>query len=234
MSRFDIHAVITGDVIGSSRLADAARERLVSDLYAAFEAVRKAPHLEAVLAFEVFRGDSWQLYVSDPSEAFHVALAFRAQFKASTGTDTRLALAVGRISTLDLERVSQSDGDAFTMSGRGLDSLRRRTIACWLLESTNDTRQRLFDAIASGAGAFASEWTQAQAQAVALALLLDTEEVSALQEEIASVWKPRPVRQQTVSEHLVKARWDEIAEFLDYYLAEIIAFEIERAFGPQT
>lgn len=236
MSSFTLHAVLTGDVIGSSRLPESERARLVDELHETFEYVRGVGSLESTLAFEVFRGDSWQLYVSEPSEGLHVALAFRAQFRALTNNDTRLSLAVGAVSSLDLERVSRSDGPAFTASGRGLDGLKHRTMGCSSpIVPDASTRQRLFDAIASATGAFATEWTRAQARAVALTLALSPDSGRfANQGQVAAAWTPKPIRQQTVSEHLLKAHWDEISEFLEAYEAEVIDLNVEWQFGPQT
>ena len=244
MDKFSLHAVLTGDVIGSSELPWGEQERLVETLHDAFGRVRTAldrhfgyEEEEPIeTAFDVFRGDSWQLYVSEPSAALHAALAFRAWFRAVSTADTRMALAVGPVHTLDRNRVSHSQGPAFVDSGHRLDDLKRRTFECVLWVSNEDSsRQRLLDVIASAAGAFAADWTRSQAQAVALMLTLEPDSRGyPQQKDVAAAWHPEAVRQQTVSGHLGKAHWDELSYYLEVYEQEIIDAGVERQFGPQT
>ena len=243
MDKLSLHAVLTGDVIGSSDLPWGEQERLVETLHDAFDRVRTALDHRAgyddesiETAFDVFRGDSWQLYVSEPSAALHAALAFRAWFRAITTADTRMALAIGPVHLLDRNRVSHSQGPAFVDSGHRLDDLKRRTFECVLWVSNGDSsRQRVFDVISSAAGAFATDWTRSQAQAVALMLTLEPDSRAyPQQKDVAAAWHPEAVRQQTVSGHLNKAHWDELSYYLEVYEKEIVDAGVEWQFGPQT
>lgn len=75
---------------------------------------------------EIFRGDSFQLKITEPSKAVQIALAIRAIIRANkfkdnnTQWDARIAVGIG---TLDFETdtLSTSDGEAYRLSGRGLD-----------------------------------------------------------------------------------------------------------------
>lgn len=217
-----LHAVLTGDVVGSTRLGDDARAALVASLYDAFETLRADPSY-GEMAFDVFRGDSWQMYVERPQMALRAAVEFRAYLRSHTGVDSRIALVIDTVDFLRPENVSESDGPAFRRSGYALDGLGRRSMACLLPEDwTLSTRQLLFNTIASAAGAFVEGWTPAQAKAVSLSLsLLPTAGDYAGQEQVAAAWTPDPVSQQTVSEHLRKAHWSEIEEYLRSFADEV-------------
>lgn len=77
-----------------------------------------------------FRGDSFQLKVTEPTKALQTALAIRAIIRANKFAgnneqwDARLAIGIG---TLDYETdsLSTSDGEAYRLSGRGLDLIGR-------------------------------------------------------------------------------------------------------------
>ena len=231
-----LHAVLTGDVIGSTRLGPDARARLPDALYDAFESVHAVHSLRSALAFDVFRGDAWQLYVEHPAAALQVAVTFRAWLRADAEVDSRVALVVDAVDFVDVENVSESDGPAFRRSGYALDGLGRRTMACLLPEGwTPSTRQLLFNTIASATGAFVERWTSAQAQAVALTLSLPpTSGRYAGQEQVAAAWTPEPVSQPTVSEHLRKAHWDVIEEYLDSFADEVERLVEDDANGPAS
>lgn len=174
-------------------------------------------------AFDVFRGDSWQMFVERPEHALRVAVAFRAWLRAYADTDSRIALVVDTVDFVDFRHVSESDGPAFRRSGYALDGLGRRSMACLLPEQwQGTTRQLLFNTVASAVGAFVDGWTQAQAQAVSLTLsLLPTSGDYASQEQVAAAWTPEPVSQQAVSANLRKAHWSVIEEYFDLFASEV-------------
>src|SRR5580693_7703518 len=96
-----IQAVLTGDVIGSSGLSLGDRQDLPALLKRAGRNLRKAFPKAVPLNPDVFRGDSWQLIVSDPALSVRAGLFFRACVIASSPSgwriDTRMAIAVGTI-----------------------------------------------------------------------------------------------------------------------------------------
>ena len=238
MSKPSLHAVLTGDVIGSTRLDADARARLPDALHDAFESVHAVHDLRSAIAFDVFRGDAWQMYVERPAAALRAAVTFRAWLRADADVDARIALVVDAVDFVDVENVSESDGPAFRRSGYALDGLGRRTMACLLPEGwTPSTRQLLFNTIASATGAFVDRWTSAQAQAVALTLsLIPTSGRYAGQEQVAAAWTPEPISQPTVSEHLRKAHWDVIEEYLDSFADEVeeLARDIASGSPPEA
>ena len=83
---------------------------------------------ELKLQVDIFRGDSFQVWVEKPECAPLVALLLRAGLRKSAlrageqQLDARISVGIGDVAYRDA-RVSQSDGEAFVLSGRGFDQL---------------------------------------------------------------------------------------------------------------
>ena len=118
-------AVLTGDLVRSTSLSHAslleARETLQ----------RSAAEIAgwgrgAVYGPDVFRGDSWQLVLTDETLWLRAALFLRTALRAlDQGADTRIAIGVGGFDALDRSAASRSVGEAFTLSGHALDGMSR-------------------------------------------------------------------------------------------------------------
>ncbi len=218
-----LHAVLTGDIIGSTGLSAEQRAHLPENMREAFDDLDAILGNRANLAFDFFRGDAWQLYVEKPEHALSVAILFRALLRARFDVDTRIAIAIDTVDFVNLARLSESDGQAFRRSGRALDELGRRSMTCLLPEDPPiQTDQPLFNAIARTTDVFMSEWTRPQAQAVALSLSLAPESGDyANQKQVSLAWEPEPITQQAVSAHLQRGHWDVIADFLHTYFLQM-------------
>jgi class 3 adenylate cyclase len=113
-----IHAVLTGDLVGSRRLAGDQVEALfqhLNDLWGQFADC----HAGAVVGrIEVFRGDGWQAALAQPSLAVKAALFLRAVVKAQPfdqTVDTRVGIGIGRVDLKShrlpsLEAIEKSSG----------------------------------------------------------------------------------------------------------------------------
>jgi hypothetical protein len=207
-------AVITGDVVGSARFGGGARTQLheglratASDLATAFGEVVPYP-----VAF--FRGDSWQLLVSNPSVAVRVGLYFRSAARAlfeATTFDVRMAIGVGTVSFLPERDVSAGDGEAFRRSGEALDGLAGdRRLVLVASPAMRPVETGAIDAIVGLIDSIASGWTARQARAVTGALLDWT------QAEIAGRRFDPPITQQGVAQHLDRAAWDAVERALRF------------------
>lgn len=115
--------VLTGDLVGSSRLAPAELAEALRALEAAaadFARVWAAAGWDA--GFSSFRGDGWQCLAPAPRLALRAALALRARLGAlGRQFDTRVSIATG------------AGRAAFELSGRGLDTMEhaRRFAVAW-------------------------------------------------------------------------------------------------------
>lgn len=210
-----VWAVLTGDIVGSSRLNSTERQALPARLRAASE--RVAGHFAKDLPFplDLFRGDSWQLAIQRAELATRIALMMRALVRAafdSTRLDTRISIGVGTVDFIPPDGLEAADGQAFRLSGEGLDRLTGDTrmgisLPGWHgpnVAEAFDVGLALIDLQARG-------WTQRQAEAVAGAL------VGLTQERIGREWVQHPVTQQAIAQHLDRAGWDSIERSVQFF-----------------
>ena len=111
-------AVITGDIVNSSKLTEeqkvTVQERLV-DLAGK----------DALLKPKFYRGDSFQV-ATKPEVALLLALKFRVELRRmNENNDVRASIGIGEISTWN-EDVLLAGGSAFERSGKKLDELKKK------------------------------------------------------------------------------------------------------------
>lgn len=119
--------VITADVVGSTQIKTEDRGTLPALIHELIgEIAQCRPELK--LQVDIFRGDSFQVWVEKPECAPLVALLLRAGLRKSAlrageqQLDARISVGIGDVAYRDAT-VSQSDGEAFVLSGRGFDQL---------------------------------------------------------------------------------------------------------------
>src|SRR5580692_2684262 len=128
--KMTIGAVLTGDIVNSTKLPSSQEEWLLEVLD---RFLNPHPH-------EFYRGDSFQAYIKEPSEALELALACRAvtieittKEDASVRGDIRIGIGIGEI-VVPVSSLGSAKGEAFLLSGRELDELqkteRRLAISC--------------------------------------------------------------------------------------------------------
>ncbi|UCF94586.1 MAG: hypothetical protein JSW39_10635 [Desulfobacterales bacterium] len=212
IERGKLYAVITGDIIGSSRLAENARLELHRAMVAGADALHKAFDNAVPMDVDIFRGDSWQLLVTIPSQALRVGLFYRAYLRARMAADTRLAIAVGTVDFIPGERVSGGDGQAYRSSGVGLEKLLKLSrFRMIFAENTNLKDSQALNVVVQLVDALAMNWTAKQAQAM-LGILQGW-----TQETIAGAWWGKPISQQAVAQHLDRAGWHAIEQALVFF-----------------
>ena len=215
VERGKIYAVITGDIVGSSKLKPAERKQLHAALKDTSDKLMEHFKRLVPLQVDIFRGDSWQLLVIDPAQSLRIGLFFRAFLRGkmkSKRVDTRISIGVGSIEFMPEESISSGDGEAFRSSGEALESLsrtHRMTISVPQSLISND--HLALDVILKLIDALARDWTEKQAHAVSGALLEYT------QEKIARTWFEREISQQAVAQHLDRAWWNAIEIGLNYF-----------------
>jgi hypothetical protein len=120
----NIHAVLTGDLIGSTHAGSAAIENAMTTLAIAAERVIIWDGV-GDSRFTRFRGDGWQIVVSYPGLALRSALYIVAALRASLAkADTRISIGIGKVTSLGTADLSDASGEAFAIAGRGLDNMR--------------------------------------------------------------------------------------------------------------
>ncbi len=207
-------AVITGDIIQSSKLDAETRQWLMRSLKAALEQWDNDFEMES----ELIRGDSFQCLISNPELALKIALLIRTYIRSLNPTaaydiyhrenpailltnwlfDVRIAIGVGGID-YEGDTLAESDGEAFHLSGRALDLLKdsRQNLA---IVSTDKNKEELAT-MAPLLDAIISKTTALQCQVINLKLLEYTEI------EIARMLE---INQSAVNQRSVAGNWGPI------------------------
>jgi hypothetical protein len=205
------YSVITGDIIGSSGLDKKDRKDLHTQLKKIYSRLQKDSPETLPLPIDVFRGDSWQFIVAVPSESLRIALCFRLLIKSGIyiqNIDARLSIATGKIDFISTNRISESDGEAFRISGKNLEKMKNSEHLC--IHIPNEKIQDHLQITISLADFIITKYTAKQSLAVYGML------TGMSQEEIRKLWKP-VVSQQMVSLHLKSSGWILLKDFIQFY-----------------
>ncbi|MFO7952135.1 MAG: hypothetical protein R6U91_04955 [Bacillota bacterium] len=211
----DIYAVLTGDIVKSAKL-DSVNLKVVIQSIKDGQARFNTAYPGAIIGqADIFSGDSWQVLMEHVHLSIRAVLYFRAVVKAVKGlsADTRIALAWGKIdeSTINPERISESTGEAFTLSGRALAEMdKSRRLVMKLPDAL--VKNKLNDyAFLSYTLLLLEEitnnWTEKQAEAIIPALLGVKQKTIAV--ELGLV-------QSTVNKRLNGAGWKNLSQYLDF------------------
>jgi hypothetical protein len=156
---------------------------------------------------EFFRGDAWQLVLSEPGGALRLALLIRARLRAQLGADTRVAIGIGGVESIDPERTALSVGEAFSVSSRALDKMTGYFEMTAALPDSARIAAQWLPAMAHLCSGLVQSWTRRQAEVVACALLLE----QPTHARIAKALSP-PVQKQSVTSTLSGAHWRTLLE----------------------
>lgn len=161
------YAVLTGDIVGSTKLAAGELPALFDAIRSCVADVARQVPVRLIGTFCVVQGDRWQLTLSPPRYAarFMVLIAAAARMRSVT---TRIALGTGEADRIVIANITESTGEAFTLSGRGLALLETAVYKkhYWIIDGKNISayQKLLFDFL----GIRAAAWTCGQAEAVVL------------------------------------------------------------------
>lgn len=211
------YAALTGDIVESRRFA-AGGPAVRDAIRDAYEATLKAfpDALAGLPPVDVFAGDSWQVVTRVPAQALRIGLCMRALIRGDErlpGADSRVAIGVGRVDFIARPNLSESQGEAFRLSGQTLEGLKARgtrlaVSVAGVTEAdegaTDDGRVEAAEALATVIvllDAICIRWTAKQAAAVAGALRGWTQQRIA---ENAGGSQPN------VAQALARAHWDRV------------------------
>jgi hypothetical protein len=217
-----MEAIITGDIVSSRNIEPLHRERLFKQVAFFLKSIKNT----YISSYETFRGDSLQCRATLPELSLRAAILIRAFFRAYTPDDTktaineknnkgyfstkydiRLAIGIGEVDFIDPKKITSSDGEAFRLSGEGLDKLKNTSQRLMLKSVYKDFDEQiepsllLLDALIQG-------WTQNQA-ALALYKLQHTKE-----DEIAARLQ---ISQSAVTQRKKTAQWYAVEKLLNYF-----------------
>ena len=220
-----LYAVVTGDIIRSSQLQKKVHSRLNRVLKS--NAKLLSDKFKGFIPYEMdfFRGDSWQVVILNPEMSLRIALLFRLLLHtgmSSVKVDTRMAIGVGNIDFVPENNVSSGIGEAFTISGRGLERMPRNQFTSFYINNDeNEDIAICLQIITKLIDAIATKWTLKQAKAIQGALF------GLSQDQISSTWDP-PITQPTVANHLKRASWGAIENGLDYFERTLKEYQLNR------
>lgn len=193
-------AVITGDIIASRKLPQRALWlKQLKDL------LRKKSDFIKVSRWEIYRGDSFQLELGNPSMALLTAFLIRSSLKAIPAfhqrkLDVRMAIGIGKKGYKG-KNVNESDGQAYQFSGLLLDEIQDQEIKLalrspWpLLDDEMNVSLQLASVIMDG-------WTQVSAETTRLLWLHEN-----TQQKLARKLK---VSQPAIHKRITKSHFNEL------------------------
>jgi len=197
-----IRAVLTGDIVNSTRLGKANERKLL----------RMLKRILDSYLFEFYRGDSFQAYLKDPESAFRIALLCRAAAisipleNETISSDVRISIGIGKVSTT-VKTLASAKGEAFLLSGRAFDEI---TVSDTRLSivSFNQLANAGLQVVSDYANAIFRSMTSKQAEVIFELLNGKT------QLEIAKKFKRT---KSTISQHVSAGKWSEIESLLKQY-----------------
>lgn len=166
MRQIHMKAVIIGDIVSSRSLSD--QDIWLHPLKKRLSAWGAYPQ-----TWEIIRGDSFQLIISNPEEALIKAFEIKALIKKikaydrqhnPRSPDIRLAIGLGAI-THQADRISESNGPAFVHAGDKYDLLKKENVRMGI-RSDNSVFDAEINLYLKLAGLFMDRWSVSSAELV--------------------------------------------------------------------
>jgi len=198
----NLSAVITADIVNSTKLSKAEYKKLIKSLTAILQ---NHQH-------EFFRGDSFQVLTKSPNEALKILLQTRAvAMKLSESTtpiaDIRGSIGIGHVK-FPVKNFQTASGDVFILSGRAFDKMEKDQRLIIVCNEKNEAVNSGLKVISQFIDYLFQRLTFKQA-VVLYELLLDRTQVDAA--------KKLKKSQPTVHKHSQAAGWNEIEKLLEEY-----------------
>ncbi len=197
-----IRAVITGDIVNSTKLGAAKEKKLLRNLQQVL-----LPY-----QFEFYRGDSFQVYQKNAGEALKTALLCRtsaisiSQGEETNSSDVRISIGIGQVKG-PVKTLSTSKGEAFVLSGRAFDEIAKSNKRL-VIDTDNSLAKEGLQVIADYINAIFKVMTGKQATVIFELLKGQPQQVVA---------KKLKKSKSTIHQHVSSGRWPEIEKLLQQY-----------------
>lgn len=204
-------AIITGDIVNSTKLSLAERDVMINALKAIPEMLNQISQV----SMEIFRGDSFQIQLPDAAMSAKAAIAIRAWLRsqsvisAKSPLDARLAIGIGG-ADFQSDSLSTSDGEAYRLSGRLLDKMQKSRLEIATPWSRINEELKLATAFVDD---IVTSWTQNQSK-IMLLFLQTSKSHSELAQELV-------ISRQMVDKSL-KASKEDLIESYIYRFKQLI------------
>ncbi len=114
-------SILTGDVINSRKTNNIDWLKSLKEILAHFG--------ESPKYWQIYRGDSFQVEVKKPEEAFLVALKIKSTLKSIANIDVRIGIGIGK-KEYNADKITEANGEAFINSGFAFDNyLKKQSLA---------------------------------------------------------------------------------------------------------
>ncbi|WP_347925339.1 transcriptional regulator [Pontimicrobium sp. SW4] len=198
-------SVITGDIIRSTKHVNP--NIWLNSLKGALSMLESKSN-----KWEIYRGDSFQIEITNPNNSFIDAIYIKACIKMIKNLDVRLAIGIGD-KTYQGKKVSESNGEAFVFSGETLENLKKdkQNLRIKTINNKIDEELNLYFKLAL---TFMDSWTVNSAEIVKLSI----ENPDALQHELAAIIG---TKQDAISKRQKRAGLEHILELDKMYRHKI-------------
>jgi hypothetical protein len=192
--------VITGDIINSKKTSPKA---WLKPLKKELDTIGKSPKY-----WEIYRGDSFQVIVSNPKNALLTAIKIKATLKSIQGINVRMSIGMGS-RTHNAPKITESNGSAFVHSGEKFETLKKekQNLAIKSDWPVFDEEMNLYLKLSLIA---MDNWTINAAEIVKTAM----ENPGKVQEELGQIVG---IKQNAISNRLKRAYYGEIMEVNEMY-----------------
>ncbi len=207
MNQNEYFAVLTGDIIKSSLLSKQDLDAVRSSLRSNVDVVKDWSRGLIYGKPEFFRGDAWQLLLKNPDLAMRVGVFLRASLRAEGKADSRISIGLGKAENISHRRISLSTGEAFLVSGYGLDEMTQYSNMTIEVPKATGLLCEWLPVVGHLCDSLINQWTKRQAEIVCIAV--HPKELT--HEKIAEKLQPI-VSKQNVSNVLKAANWYVIRE----------------------
>lgn len=210
-----LYAVLTGDIVKSTSFDASELARIRKAVKRSGADVSEWRNKLVRSDIEFTRGDEWQTALADPKFALRAAVYLRARLKALHGADSRIAIGVGHVQRFSSKTVFESSGEAFVLSGRGLDDMGQNRLSISVNDALSASFAPLtafFEAAVGFCDAFVEDWTARQAEYVSVAV----SPLTTTQDEIADIVG---ASRQAAQKSLDAAHWRQLERLIDAFEA---------------
>ncbi len=207
-----IFVVVTGDVRNSSVEFKNQQKLLLRRLNKIYNFVKKYFPEALPYNIDIFRGDSFQFFISDYEKAVDVAIGFILYAKYLK-IDLKIGLGIGKVDYLKKSKISESNGEVFILSGKAFENLRKNSNLG--LELSDNIDVQLIKAYLDLLDIYLEGLSDKNAMAVFGKL------VNLTQQEIALIWE-QDISQQSISKHWKNVKVDKFLESLNRFSLTLI------------
>ncbi len=198
---YSMTSVITGDIINSRGKNDPSI--WLHPLKELLGEWGKSPK-----TWEIFRGDSFQLEISNPQDALLAAIRIKACIKSIDKLDVRIGIGIGEKS-YNASRITESNGPAFIHSGETFEELKKQKQRLSIKSPWPELDEEL-NLMFRLASIALDRWTPATAQLVAISIANSGLSQKELGDRIERT-------QSTISEGQKRAHYEEVMALEEFY-----------------